>query len=211
MLDFFSISGIKFGLDTLRGVWRFFRGNRRDLTPAKRLELRQKWKPKFEDFFRVNTHKELSTQVIIRNISRLDDYPDSTKPKKKQGISPWFKVPVVQTYERGFMVCLSIGELVSIGEDKWRYRDWLKGEDGEKFWCIGFIPYEGIVDVDWEGDKYYDYPHVVCHFDQAKRQPYERIMLCREWKFDKTSHFTEVVDIETVRKASRKYDLKHFG
>lgn len=82
---------------------------------------------------------------------------------------------MVQTYERGFMVCLSIGELVSIGEDKWRYRDWLKGEDGEKFWCIGFIPYEGIVDVDWEGDKYYDYPHVVCHFDQTHKQPYERI------------------------------------
>lgn len=211
MLEYFSISGIKLGWDTLRGLWRFSRRNRRDLNPAKRLELRQKWKPKFEDFFLVNTHKELSTEVIIRNINRLDEYPNNTEPHRKNGISPWFKVSVVQTYERGFMVCLGIGELVSIGEDKWRYRDWLKGEKGEKFWCIGFIPYENIFDVDWDGDKYYNYPHIFCYFDQIRKQPYERIVLCREWKFDKTSHFTEIVDIETVRKASKRYGLKYFG
>ncbi len=154
MLEYFSVGGVRWAWDALRGLWRFSRRNRRRLTPAQRLELRQKWKPKFEDFFLVNTHKELSTEVIIRDIKRLDDdYPGNGKPKHKHGISPWFKVPVVQTYERGFMVCLSIGELVATGEDKWRYRDWLKGEDGEKFWCIGFIPYEGIVDVDWERDR----------------------------------------------------------
>lgn len=212
MLEYLSISGLRLVWDTIRGTWRFSRRNRRNLSPSQRLELRQKWKPKFEEFFRVNIHKELSTEVIVRDISRLDeDYPSTDKPKYKHGISPWFKVPVVQTYERGFMVCLSIGKLVSIGEDKWRYRDWLKDEDGEKFWCIGFIPYESIVDVDWNGDKYYDYPHIVCHFDQSKKQPYERVMLCREWKFDKTPQFTEVVDVQTVQKSSKKYGLKYFG
>jgi hypothetical protein len=209
MLEYISVTGIKFWWETLRGLWRFARRSRRDLSPTKRLELRQKWKQKFEDFFRHSSYEETSTEVIIRNISRIDEYPNNVPPKK--GISPWFKVPVVQTYERGFMVCLSIGELVSIGENKWRFRDWIKGEDGEKFWCIGFIRYEDIVDVDWDGDKYYNYPHVFCYFDQKRKQPYERIMLCSEWKFDKISHFTEVIDMETVRKVSQKYGLRYFG
>lgn len=209
MLEHISVTGIKFWWETLRGFWRFSRRNRRDLSPTKRLELRQKWKQKFEDFFRHSSYEETSTEVIIRNISRIDEYPNNAPPKK--GISPWFKVTMVQTYERGFMVCLSIGELVSIGENKWRFRDWINGEDGEKFWCIGFIRYEDIVDVDWDGDKYYNYPHVFCYFDKKRKQPYERVMLCREWKFDKISHFTEVVDMETVRKVSQKYRLKYFG
>jgi hypothetical protein len=141
-------SGIILGWDTLRGLLRYVRRNRRDLTPAKRLELRQKWKQPFEEFFRANTHKKLSTEIVIRNIKRLDEYPDVTE-KGKKGISPWFRTDLVQTYERGLMVSIMIGELVSIGEDKWRFRDWINREEGETFWLIGFIPYENVGDVNW--------------------------------------------------------------
>lgn len=210
LAELFSASWIKLVWDTLRGLFRLARRNRRDLTPTKRLELRQKWKPLFEGFFRVNTQKKLSTEVIIRNIKNLDDYPQVNERKRK-GISPWFKVSVVQTYERGFMVCLSIGHLVSVGEDRWRFSDWAKGETGDKFWSIGFIPYENVIDVNWEGDKYYDYPHVFCHFDLIRRQPYERVVFCEEWEFDGTPHFREVIDAKIVRKTSKKYGLKYFG
>ena len=209
MFDF-SVSGIKLTWDAFRGLWRFIFRNKRRLTPTARLELRQKWKPHFEEFYSLNRQKRLSTEVIIRNISKIDDYPDANE-RNKNGISPWFKVSIAQTYERGFMVILSIGELISIGEDLWRFRDWLNGEKGEKFYCIGFVPYENIVDVDWKGDNYYDYPHIYCFFDLKRRQPYERVMLCTQWDFDGVPQYREVVKIETVKKTSRKFGLRYFG
>jgi hypothetical protein len=104
------------------------------------------------------------------------------------------------------------GPLVKLeGENKWRYRDWIKGEDGEKFWSVGFIPYENVVDVNWDGDKYYNYPHVFCHFDGQRKQPYERVAYCQKFELDGVPYFREIVESMQVHKASRKFRLKYFG
>jgi hypothetical protein len=71
----------------------------------------------------------------------------------------------------------------------------------------GFIPYENIEDVDWNGDSYYAYPHIYCYFDH-KKEPYERIAFCEQRRLNGHVYFSELVDYKSVLKRSKKSWVK---
>jgi hypothetical protein len=187
------------------------RGIKRHLTPSQVMELRSKWRPQFEKHIWETHSKGLRSDVIIRDMKRIDAYPDVDGREK--GISPWFRLGLVGTYHRGILVAHSWGGLMADG-DGWRGPNYAAGEKPEvKALLISNIPYENIEQVDWDGDEYYAYPHIYCWFGN-KKSPYERT-----WIYTRTESttgglpfFTEIADPEDVRRRNLKrgYD-RYFG
>ena len=61
------------------------------------------------------------------------------------------------------------------GDGHWRTTDYATGEQGDlKVALLGSVPYEYIDNVDWEGDEFYQYPHIYCFFNY-KGEPYEHL------------------------------------
>ncbi|ULH06466.1 hypothetical protein [Alcaligenes faecalis] len=116
--------------------------------------------------------EKLRQDVIVRDVRRLDHYPEVKE--KTEGISPWFRVDLVDTYHRGIVVLLQIGGLKKC-EGGYRFVDRVNGEvSDEKAFLMGDIPYDSISDINFEGDEYYSFPHIYCHFD-FNTEPYERL------------------------------------
>lgn len=206
MLEWFSLSfAYTVGKDVLARV----RGRRRHLTPSQKLASRQRWKPEFEARVFHTHQSELREDVIIRDMTRLDSYPDI---KEGSGISPWFRLFLVGTYHRGILVAHSWGTLTEC-ETGWRFTNLAAGETGDlKVMMISSTPYEYIENVDWPGDEYFDYPHIYCFFDW-KKQPYEKTAFYTETKpfSGNPPFFTEVATYDDVRKRSKKLGINNFG
>jgi hypothetical protein len=191
---------------------RYLLGRKRRLTPSQVVELRSKWKPQFEKYLGEINRKELRSDVIVRDMKRLDAYPDLDENEK--GISPWFRLGLVGTYHRGILVAHGWGTLTK-DEDAWRYTDYKAGERGDlKVLLISSIPYENIEQVDWDGDEYYGYPHIYCWFNN-KKVPYERTAIYEKHEpivEGALPWFKEVADVEDVRRRSKKHGLDgYFG
>ena len=177
-----------------------------------KIELRQKWKPRFEQHIRDQFARKLRSDVIIRDVRRVDQYPDTKENEK--GISAWFRVGLVGTYHRGILVAFQWNELVEVGEGEFRFLEYDKDnqetKDGAlKVLQIGMIPFENIEEVDFEGDEYYNYPHIYCHFAN-KGEPYERIAYFTQNQLfeDSLPFYTEVVEAKAVRDTSRRLGVK---
>jgi hypothetical protein len=196
----FLYSLLKDGIHALRGK------NRR-LANSERVELRQKWKPLFEARIWDTYQRELRQDVIVRDLSRLDKYPDS---KDEKGISPWFRVGLVGTYHRGILVALRWGTLTKHEDGQhWRFTNHAAEEQGDlTVVLLGNIPYENIDNVDWEGDEYYGYPHLYCFFAHHHKEPYEHTGFYTETKMpDALPSYHEVVSYTEARRFSRKLKL----
>lgn len=182
------------------------------MSPKQKIELRQKWKPRFEEHIRDHFARKLRSDVIIRDVKRIDQYPD-TKDKEK-GISSWFRLGLVGTYHRGILVAFQWNGLVEVGKGKFRFIDYGKDDqhtkdDALKVLQVGMIPFENIEDVDFEGDEYYNYPHIYCHFVH-KGEPYERVAYFTQNQLfeDSLPFYTEVVEAKAVRETSRRLGVK---
>jgi hypothetical protein len=187
-------------------LWKWARRNKRNLTAQEKLELRLKWKPEFESRVSRQRQDRTDDEVIIRDMRRIDHYPEV---KEGKGISAWFRGYLLSTYEKGIMIGLSWEELKIIDDDKLRFCNW--GERGDvTLMRMGFIPYEGIEQVDWHGDRYYSGPHIYCYFDQLRKQPYERVGFCEERETSYTKFWREIADYEDVRKLSEKLKVKRW-
>jgi hypothetical protein len=136
-------------------------------------------------------------------MKRIDEYPRTDDNAK--GISPWFRVGLIDTYEKGVMAGLGWTDLVKDKEtDELRRPNRDQGEKGDvSLMLTGYIPYENIESVDWEGDRYYSYPHVYCYFNY-KGEPYERLAYCEQRTLNECVYFTEVEDYKKVLKRSKK-------
>ena len=67
---------------------------------------------------------------------------------------------------------------------------------------LGLIRYENIESVQWDGDEYYPYPHIYCHFVEKQRKPYERLAFFEhQTLFNGADHFKELVHKDEVRRA----------
>jgi hypothetical protein len=155
----------------LKDIWSVIRGRRRRLTPERVLELRQKWKKEIEPILWKRTREKLRLDVIIRDVKRLDHYPNDTDANR-HGISAWFKAGMSSTYHNGIEVNLGWYGLVK-GADGWRLQK-LHGEEGSiTVALIATIPYERIEHIDWSGDTFYGNSQVYCHFDATDGTPYE--------------------------------------
>jgi len=123
-----------------------------------------------EEIMRCRAEK-LRKDAIIRHVSRKDEYPDVDD--KGKGISPWFRVVLEETYHSGIHIGLRFGTL-TLCPDGYRFTDYSSGEEGDiKVMLMGAIPYDVIETVNIEGDEYYSYPHIYCHFP-FDTEPYER-------------------------------------
>jgi hypothetical protein len=87
-----------------KDVWARIFSRRRKLSTSEVVELRKKWKAEFEP--RIwDTHKnKLRQDVIIRDMKRIDNYPDIDDNNKSKKCSPWFRAALVGTYHRGIYV-----------------------------------------------------------------------------------------------------------
>jgi hypothetical protein len=183
------------------GAWKLLRG--RNLTPQEKLALRSKWRPLFEGYIAEQRRQRLRFDAIIRDMKRIDNYPDTEDDGK--GISPWFRVGLIDTYEKGFMAGLRWTSLVQDKETgDLRFPNRGKGEKGDiSLMVTGYIPYENVESVDWEGDRYYNYPQIYCYFNY-KGEPYERMAFCEQRELDGYVYFTDVADYKSVLKRSKK-------
>ncbi|WP_204114943.1 hypothetical protein [Shimia biformata] len=191
-----------------KDVYRKWKGT----PPEEIVAVRNKWKPIFEDWLREHHSKGLRKDVIIRDISRVDQYPEIEE--KKKGISPWFRVGLVGTYHRGVIVALRYNALIDLGNENFRVYDFEKDDEDTKSNSIkaliaGKIPFENIVEVNFEGDEYYNYPHLYCRFAN-KKEPYEGVAFFTEGQIfpDSLPYYTELKDYESVRKLSLKHGTK---
>lgn len=193
----------------LKDGWKFIRGRRRDLTPAQVVQLRQKWKQEFEEKLSERRAKNLRTDVIIRDVKRVDGYPHSDSGK---GISPWFRVGLMGTYHKGILAGLQWGMLTKSPETgEWRFTNYAAGEKGDvKVIFIGRIPFENIEAVNWEGDEYYGFPHIYCHFDANRKEPYESLAFCEQKHLHEVPFYTEIAPYENVRKLSKSLGIESF-
>ena len=202
MLEYLSLA-YRIGLDAVAWV----RGHGRRLTPAQIVERRKKWQPQFEEWLFRHRREKLRQDVIIRDMKRLDQYPEVDE--KSHGISAWFRMGLIDTYHRGIMVASAWHSLVRDEEDDgWRFPNHETGEAGQKkVLLVGYIRFEDVEEVNWEGDEIYGYPHIFCYFSH-RRQPYEEVAFCEEHNNDDLWFYNKVETYTKVRVLSKKRGLK---
>ncbi|MGY0617818.1 hypothetical protein [Lysobacter sp. A378] len=142
--------------------------------------------------------ENLRKDAIIRDVKRVDSYPQADERSK--GISPWFLVGLLDTYEKGIVVCLRVGGLKQT-EDGYRFVDNINGEEKDTVaWLMANIPYDSIAEINFDGDEYYIFPHIYCHFD-FNGEPYERLWFAQ--KIDQPHghpYFKELASYEDVKR-----------
>lgn len=194
--------------NTIKSGVEYALRRRRTLTADEKLQRREKLKPIFESELYRCRKEQLRQDVIIHDVKRLDEYPES---KGTKGISPWFKAYFVDMYHGGIQVALGLHEMTF--DDYyggWRYIESIDADPTyETLFLIGRIPYEQISYVEIDGDEYYSYPHIFCHFD-IRGAPYKDLSFCREKKSQYSIYFEEIATYEEVRMASFKAGILPF-
>lgn len=171
--------------------------------------MRMKWKPEFEEHIRQRQRDKLRSDVIVRDVRRLDEYPKTDDNEK--GISPWFRVGLADTYQAGVQLHLGWHNIVRGHLGSWRLS--VKGDEEQrmKVALIGYVPYEQIEGVDWEGDEYYGFPVLYCHFENKKDGPYERLAFCErrimEHPNGDIEYYSEIADAKEVIRFSKKLGI----
>ncbi|MFG6554973.1 hypothetical protein [Sulfitobacter sp. 1A16808] len=194
-MEFLSTSFLyNFVKDVLRFIFK--RGRR--LTAEEKIALRQKWRPQFEEEIIKNWRDKLRRDAIIRDVRRVDNYPDTDDSHR--GISPWFRVGLIDVYHKGILVAFQWDRLIQDADGTWREKSYETDEqEGEKVVLAGKIPFENIEAVDFDGDEYYYFPHIYCHFS-IKKSPYESVDYFQEFQNPggrpHYSHFASVKDVK---------------
>lgn len=164
------------------------------LSPEERLAARDKWRPQFEDYFLETARSNYQGDAIIHDVSRLDEYPNDVK--ETGGISPWFRVGLMGTSNDGVLLGLRWTHLIEVDGNlvEAKYDD-----DGEKLkvMLLGEVPYESIQSVNFDGDKYYNKPHIFCHFEY-KGEPFRQLFYGEEYRLfdDSPWHYREIAEYQ---------------
>lgn len=187
----------------------FIKREGKNLTPGELVKHNEELRKLFKEEINKCRAKNLRNDAIIRHVNRMDSYPEGDK--KNKGISPWFRVGLLDTYHKGILVGLRFGTL-TIGPDGYRYTDYKEDEKGDiKVYEIGKIPYEFIEGVNFDGDEYYYFPHIFCHFAH-KGEPYEEIVYCEKVDIgDGHSYFKEVASYQNVKENSVGWGVDYFS
>lgn len=171
----FELSG-GFLYRVLKDAVLFFQRNRRMLSQADRVTLRARWKAEIEPELQQRHAMKIRTDVIIRDVRRMDEYPDADD--NPRGMSPWFKAGLMGAYHRGIRAGLEWIGLVIDAQGKLIYADYEREETPHVTAILtGFIKYENIQHIDWQGDEFGGHPHIYCHFDEKGGTPYEALWL----------------------------------
>lgn len=151
------------------------------LAVEQKIAARDKWRPVFEKFFWDNAQRDFQGDAIIHDVGRMDIYPQLDDGK---GISSWFRVGLIGTYHRGVLVGFRWTNIIKQSNGTWKETP--TETVGEKVALVGAIPYELIESVNWDGDDYYNKPHIFCHFDY-KGEPYEEVFYATEGRLEHPS------------------------
>jgi hypothetical protein len=146
--------------------------------PVPILKRREELKIELESHFHRRDKYGTRGEAIIRDINRMDSYPELDEHQK--GISPWFTVEVKDVYHRGIEVFIHVRK--SIKKDKngrWAFAD-QKDEGAITAYPVGRIPFDLIEYINWNGDEHYNLPQIYCRFKDG--QPYEGIPFYVEYQ-----------------------------
>ncbi|MDP3292672.1 MAG: hypothetical protein Q8M43_11645 [Sulfuricurvum sp.] len=187
----------------------FIKREGKNLTPGELVKHREELRKQFQEEIYKCRVKNLRKDVIIRHVNRMDSYPHVEENHK--GISPWFKGALLDTYHKGIMVWLRSGTLTD-GAHGYRFTNYKKEEKGDiRVLMVGKIPYEYIECVNFDGDEYYYFPHIFCHFAN-KGEPYEEIVFCEEIDMGNgPTYYKEIVDFQSVKKHSVGCGIDYFS
>lgn len=165
--------------------------------PVQVLKRREELRREFETHLPEPDKYGVLSEAIIRDIKRMDSYPDIDTEEK--GISPWFKVEVKGLYHRGLEVFISTPRRIKkdmYGE--WHFVDY-KDEETVLVYPVGRIPFDLIEYINWDGDGYYASPHIYCRFKAFKGQPYEAIPF-----FAKYPGSEDLIEVENFKPWDKK-------
>jgi len=179
----------------------FFK-QKRSLSPEARIAARDKWRPIFQEYFHESARKNFLGDAIIHDVNRLDHYPETSDTK---GISSWFRVGLMGTHNRGILLGL---EWICLEEEEGKLKKSKNPEDPEtiKAILLGEVPYEAIESVNFDGDEFYNKPHIFCHFDH-NGEPYERLFYGTQNQLDPKFpyYYTEVMIYNPNKKSKLKF------
>lgn len=162
---------VGFGCDLARRQAKGSLAGRFD-SNSERIRHRENLRKIFEEEIYKCRAENLRQDAIVRHVDRMDNYPNVDEDEKS--ISPWFRIALLDTYERGVVLGLRFGGLVEC-PGGYRYADWVNEEKADVRACLmGNVPYDSIAAVNMDGDPYYSFPHIYCHFD-FNGDPYERL------------------------------------
>jgi hypothetical protein len=213
-MDSGAISLASLCYNVLKDFARWASCRKKSLSPVELLQTRQKQKVEIESHWEQACDGDGFGFVIIRDIKRMDLYPDKDDGKAP---SPWFPGRLLDMYDgRGLRV-----ELISGGrmrglkyeqeKEGWRFCDYKNGEMPERHaHRVGIIPFERIAQIDWAGDANYPYPHIYCHFTNNNKEPYEEVILCERISFDEGVSYLEIAKYNHVDKLSKKVKKRGF-
>lgn len=150
-----------------------------------REQIRKDFNQKLPEKDKYGVHCE----AIIRDLKRMDTYPEIEIANK--GISPWFKVEIKGLYHKGVEAFISSPKYIKKDQnDQWIFTDYKDKDEKILAYPVGRIPFDLIGYINWEGDEYYPFPHIYCHFKAFKGQPYESIPFYG--KYGNSEHLFEV-------------------
>jgi hypothetical protein len=184
ILELPAIGATKAAIDLIKSAYGWIRGRRALLSNEEILARRLKWKPIFDERLAEVRRDRLGRDVTIRDINRLNQYPNIDEGKK--GISPWFRVGLAGTTETSLL--LNLGWMTPNPEAiKFLELQGLQLQNALELGnaaLIGYVPFEQIVDVRWDSDDYNTRSSIFLHFDAQKGEPYSRLALCRRKTMD---------------------------
>lgn len=184
---YLTVAGVVFATTEAirRYEGRLFTTEGVERTPSERVQHHETLRQLFREEINRCRAENLRKDVIIRHVNRLDSYPDSGDG---EGISPWFKVGLLDTYHAGIKVGLGWEGLIEEANG-FRKPDYKQGERGTvTAMLMGEIPYDFIETMNVDGDEYYYLPHIFCHF--AKNgEPYERLYYAQKVDMGQGHHF----------------------
>lgn len=183
----FGVVGIVVNHDRLLVTDR----KKRNLVPAQKIAARDKWRPVFEEYFLKRARDNNRGDAIIHDLDRLDTYPNDGDEKD---ISSWFRLGLMGTYHRGILLGLR-WTYVEEDDGKWIENQINKSESAVKVMLLAEVPFESIESVNFDGDDYYNKPHIYCHFEY-RNTPYERFFYGEEFQLDPgfPHHYREIAE-----------------
>lgn len=194
-------------LSPLMDLGKWVIGKSKKPNPATVLKRREELKKEFEMNLPAKNKYGVRTEAIIRDMSRMDSYPDTDEAKK--GISPWFKVEVKGLYHKGVEAFISTPKYIKKDEKgDWQFTE--HDDEGEKVlaYPVARIPFDLIEHVSWEGDEYYPFPHIYCRFKAFKGQPYESVPFFVERGRGDSKYLIEVEGFTPYDKKKGRWFLK---
>ena len=172
---------------------KWIRGKIKKPEPLSVLKHREKLKEEFNKNIRKKDQYGTRGNMIIRDIKKMNEYPDFDK--KKKGISPYFRVELKDIYHKGIEVFILDPEYIKKNDDgEWKFIEYDSPGDKIKVWPIPRIPFDYIKSVNWDGDEYHNFPIVFCEFKGVNSSPYEEIPFFSERGSQKNKYFIEIED-----------------